>query len=133
MKIKAVIEKGKDGFYSVRSENKIGRSYLGGFGESVGEAKEDFMDSLSEAVEEAKRDGLNCNIDGIRITYSYDIPSFFNYFDFINVSKFSSLVGVNESKMRQYKSGLAYPGEKTTKKILSAIHRIGFELTNSTL
>ena len=56
-----------------------------------------------------------------------------NYFDFINVSRFSLLVGVNESKMRQYKSGLAYPGEKTTKKIISAIHKIGFELSNATI
>ena len=133
MDIKAVIEKGKDGLYSVRSEAKIGKSYLGGFGESVGEAKEDFMESLFEAIEEAKQDGADVSIEDMRVTYSYDIPSFFNYFDFINVSKFSSLVGVNESKMRQYKSGLAYPGEKTTKKILSAIHRIGLELSNSTL
>lgn len=134
MEVKGIIEKGKDGLFSVRSEAKIGRSYLGGFGESVEEAKEDFVDSLKDALEEAKNEGNECKeFEDIVVSYSYDLPSFFNYFDFINVSKFSALVGVNESKMRQYKSGLAYPGEKTTRKILSAVHRIGSELTNSTL
>lgn len=127
MKVKAVIEKGKDGLYAVRSETRIGRSYMGGFGESVEEAKEDFLESIKDALEESKEN------KEINIIYSYDIPSFFNYFDFINISKFAALVGINESKMRQYKSGLAHPGEKTTHKILSTIHKIGHELSNSTI
>lgn len=134
MDIKAIIEKGKDGFYSVRSEAQIGRSFMGGFGESVEEAKEDFLESLKEAIQEARDEGFACeSLEDYKVFYSYDLPSFFNYFDFINVSRFSLLVGVNESKMRQYKSGLAYPGEKTTKKIISAIHKIGFELSNATI
>ena len=39
MQIVAIIEKGKDGFYSIRSEQKVGRYYFGGYGESVKEAK----------------------------------------------------------------------------------------------
>lgn len=128
MQIKAIIEKGKDGLYSVRSEAKIGYSYMGGFGESVEEAKEDFLESVKEAFEES-----GIEEEDVKVAYSYDMPSFFNYFDFINVSKFSSMIGVNESKMRQYKSGLAHPGEKTAKKIILAIHKIGNELINSTI
>ena len=130
IEVKAIIEKGKDGQYSVRSDAKIGRSYFGGFGESVEVAKDDFLESIKEAIAETQE---NVRFEDIKVTYSYDMPSFFNYFDFINVSKFSALVGINESKMRQYKSGLAYPGEKTTKKILTAIHRIGLELSSSTI
>ena len=51
-----------------------------------------------------------------------------NYFDFINVSKFAEYVGINESKMRAYKSGVSYPGEKTTSKIFKAVKEIGKEL-----
>lgn len=58
----------------------------------------------------------------------YDLPSFFNYFDFINVSKFAEFAGINESKMRAYKSGVSYPGEKTTSKIFKAVKEIGKEL-----
>ena len=35
MKVTAIIEKGSDGMFSVRSEQKIGNHYFGGFGESV--------------------------------------------------------------------------------------------------
>jgi len=134
MDIRAIIEKGKDGFFSVRSDVQIGHSFMGGFGESVEEAKEDFLESLKEAIQEAKDEGFECErVEDYKVSYSYDLPSFFNYFDFINVSRFSLLVGVNESKMRQYKSGLAYPGEKTTKKIMSAIQKIASELSSATI
>lgn len=59
----------------------------------------------------------------------YDLPSFFNYFDFINVSKFAEYVGINESKMRAYKSGVSYPGEKTTSKIFKAVKQLGKEFS----
>lgn len=64
---------------------------------------------------------------------TYDMPSFFEDFDFINASRFAQFAGINESKMRQYKSGVALPGEKTTRKILDAIHRIGSELSSVSL
>ena len=41
MEIVAIIEKGSDGFFSIRSEQKIGRYFFGGYGDSVKEAKED--------------------------------------------------------------------------------------------
>lgn len=63
----------------------------------------------------------------------YDLQSFFNYFDWINVSQFAKKAGINESKMRQYKNGLAFAGESTTKKILDTIKNIGAELQSATL
>lgn len=128
MKIQAIIEKGSDGLYSVRSESKVGNSYFGGFGESVKVAKADFMESMIEAYEEAGQ-----NFEGVSVVYSYDVPSFFNAFDYINASKFAAFAGINESKMRQYKAGVAYPNEKTMAKILSAAHRIGEELLSLSL
>ncbi len=38
-------------------------------------------------------------------------------------------IGINESKMRAYKSGVSYPGEKTTKKIFKAVQKIGHGLS----
>lgn len=132
--VKALIEKGKDGLYAITSDAKFGNSYLGGYGESVEDAKEDFVESIKEALEEAKQEGLqHPGIEELRVVYTYDLPSFFNYFDFINLSKFASLTKINESKMRQYKSGIAHPGEKTTRKILSTIKHIGTELSNANL
>ena len=71
--------------------------------------------------------------EAIDVTFKYDLQSFFNYFDWINVSQFAKKAGINESKMRQYKNGLAFAGESTTKKILDTIKNIGAELQSATL
>lgn len=134
MKIKAIVEKGSDGRYSVYSNQHIGNSYFGGFGETVGKAKADFRLSIQEAISEQMAEGKETpDFDSISLEYRYDLPSFFNYFDFINVSKFAEYAGINESKMRAYKSGITYPGEKTTAKIFEAIRNIGADLCASTL
>ena len=131
MKITGIIEKASDGTYSVRSEQHFGNSYFGGFGATAAEAKEDFIESVKEAEDEAAADGMVA--EDYSVTFRYDLPSFFNDFDFINASKFAQYAGINESKMRQYKSGAAYPGERTAGKILAAIHRIGAELSSVSL
>ena len=71
---------------------------------------------------------LHLSVATVDVVFKYDIPSFFNYFDFLNVSKFAEFAGVNESKMRAYKCGAAYPGEKTTRKIMKALDRIAGDL-----
>lgn len=134
MLIKAIIERGADGLYSVYSDDHFGKSYFGGFGDSVATAKEDFKLSIQEAIQEQVSAG-NEPIDpnSVEVEYRYDIPSFFNCFDFINVSKFAEYAGINESKMRAYKSGVAFPGEKTMTKISKAIKSIGAELCSAGL
>ena len=132
MRIIAIIEKGSDGLFSVRSEQKIGNHYFGGFGESVEIAKADFIDSIQEVMEESRAEGIDVPGE-VQVTYQLDIPSFFNYFDYLNVSKFAELAHVNESKMRQYKCGAAYPGEKVTKRIASAIRKIANDFGEATL
>lgn len=131
-RISAIIEKGADGMYSVRSTHHFGRNYFGGFGETVAIAKNDFLASVEESRKSALEDGDGVPVD-YQVVFQYDLPSFFEDFDFINASRFAQYVGVNESKMRQYKSGVAFPGERTTRKILDAIHRIGSELSSVSL
>ena len=129
MHITAIIEKGPDGLYSVYSNEGIGKMRLGGYGESVEEAKDDFHTCIREAFE------LNPDVpvEDADVEYHYDIQSFFNYFDYINGGALARYIGINESQLRQYKNGLAYPNEKTTRKILDAIHTIGRELLSASL
>ncbi len=128
MKIKAIVEKGSDGLYSIYSEDHFGTSFFGGFGDSVSKAKEDFLTSIDEAYQEQEAATLP-ERDKLIIEYRYDIPSFFNFFDYINVSKFAEYAGINESKMRAYKSGSAFPGEKTSAKIFNAVRAIALDLS----
>lgn len=135
MKVMAIVEKGSDGTYSIYSEQEISNHSFGGYGESVEEAKEDFMLSINEAKEMIKENTgtIPDEFANLQVTFKFDIASFFNYFDWINVSKFAQYAGINESKMRQYKSGVAFAGERTTNKILSAIKKMGSELSTASL
>ena len=135
MKVLAIVEKGKDGLYSIYTESEIADHGFGGFGDSVEIAKADFLSSIDEAKEMilAERGVIPVEFDDLKVEFKYDIVSFFNYFDCINVSKFATYAGINESKMRQYKSGVAFAGEKTTRKILQAIKKLGAELSAASL
>lgn len=134
VRIKAIVERGTDGLYSVYSEDHFGNSYFGGYGDSVAKAKEDFLESIKESINEQNEEGKEApSFENVQVQYHYDLPSFFNFFDFINVSKFAEYAGINESKMRAYKSGVSYPGEKTTAKIYEAVKTIGKELSSTSL
>lgn len=132
MHIIGIIEKGPDGYYSVQSEQKVGRYYFGGYGENVRSAKNDFLESVRESLAGATQEGAEIPSD-FDISFRYDLPSFFNCFDYLNVSKFAEYAGINESRMRAYKSGLAFPGEKTTRKIMKAIESIAKDFSSALL
>ena len=82
MKIDAIIEKGPDGMYSIRSEQHFGNNYFGGYGETVNQAKTDFSDSVDEAMADARAEGIEVP-DIVSVSFKYDLPSFFNDFDFL--------------------------------------------------
>jgi len=135
MKITAIIEKGKDNRFSVYSDAMIGDFGLCGYGDNVDDAKADFEAVIKEAQDDYVREHgeLPKKYEQISVTYKYDLMAFFNYFDWINITKFAQEAGINESKMRQYKSGSAFAGERTTSKIQAAVKRLGAELSAAML
>ena len=46
----------------------------------------------------------------------------------INVSSFARSIGMNESLLRKYKSGITKPSPKQLKRIESAIHELGHKM-----
>ena len=64
----------------------------------------------------------------IQFVYKYDIASMFNYYDWINVSKFAQKAGINSSLMRQYRMGKTYISKNQISKIENALHTLGHEL-----
>ena len=131
MKITAIVERGSDGVYSIYTDAEVEGHGFGGFGGTVAEAKADFLESVEEAREmAAAEDGrLPEGWETVEVEYRYDLESFFNYFDWINVTQFARHAGINESKMRQYKSGSAFAGERTMEKIMTPIRKMGAELS----
>lgn len=135
MKVKALIEKTDNGYYSITSDEQIGNYCLGGYGNSLAEAKTDFMSVVKEAQDAyvSARGDLPDKYKDVSVSYQYDLQSFFDYFDWINITKFAQVAGVNESKLRLYKVGKAFAGERTRAKLQEAVKRIGAELASVTI
>lgn len=129
MKTTALIERAKDGRFCIFTPDI--ESVIVGDGESVADAKADFKESLAAALAYYKETGeeLPEELRDIEFEYKYDIASMFNYFDFINVSKFAKWAGINASLMRQYKSCGTYISEAQAHKIENALHEIGRQLS----
>ena len=128
MKTIALIEKGRDSMYTIFTP-KI-NSCIIGTGNTVEEAKADFENSVKE-VKEVYADNneeLPKELQNISFEYKYDIASFFNYFDWINVSKFAKRTGVNGSLMRRYRSG-EYISQKQVSKIEKTLNELGREIS----
>lgn len=130
MKTTALIEKGKDGTYSIFTPDI--NSTIIGEGNTVAEAKADFENSVKEIIrfyKEGKKK-LPTELKNVEFEYKFDVASLFNYYDWINTTKFAKTAGINSSLMRQYKAGIAYISEVQTHKIEATLHQLGRELTS---
>jgi len=127
MKTIALIEKGKDGTYSIFTPDL--QHTIIGEGNTVAESKEDFTNSVEEILASYTEieKPLPAELQGIEFEFKYDIASLFNYYKFINVSKFAKEAGINASLMRQYKSGNQYISENQVLKIEATLHKIAHE------
>ncbi len=129
MKTIALIEKGKDGTFGIFTPEL--QHTIIGEGNTVAESKKDFWNSVKEVLASYTETGkpLPAELEGIEFEYKYDLASLFNYYDFINVSKFAHVAGINASLMRQYKSGNQYISENQIIKIEMALHKIANEFS----
>ncbi len=128
MKTTALIEKGKDGTFGVFTPDL--RHTIIGEGKTVSDAKSDFENSLKEILASYSEVGkqIPTELQGVEFEYKYDIASLFNYYSFINISKFAQMAGINASLMRQYKSGNQYISENQISKIEEALHKMANEI-----
>ena len=124
----ALIEKGKDGTFGIFTPDI--NSTIIGEGDSVEEAKADFENSVREIIQFYKEDGMELpdELKDIQFVYKYDIASVFDYYNWINVSKFARKAGINPSLMRQYRMGQTYISENQIDRIETTLHSLGSEL-----
>jgi predicted RNase H-like HicB family nuclease len=128
MKTIALIERGKDGTFGVFTPD-IEHTIIGD-GETVEEAKADFENSVREVLAYYEEKGISLpeELKDIEFEYKYDIASVFDYYNWINVSKFARKAGINASLMRQYRIGKTYISESQIGKIENTLHQLGKEL-----
>lgn len=126
MRANIVFEMAKDGGCSCYMVEDVPDFGLFGFGDSPAEAKADMLHAYEEIRDILVSEGkAPVELDFV---YHYDMKSFFEYFDFLNVSKIAERAGINPSLMRKYTSGVANAREKQYQKLQKAIRDIAQEL-----
>ena len=128
MKTIALIEKGQDGTFGIFTPDL--QHTIIGQGITVTDAKSDFENSIKEMIASytEQKSEIPNELQKIQFEYKYDLASLFDQYDFINVSKFAHMAGINASLMRQYKSGNQYISENQLSKIEETIHKIAREM-----
>lgn len=116
----------KDGGCSCYMLEELPDFGLLGFGNTPQEAKADMLKAYEEINDLLVKEGKTPI--KLEFVYHYDMKSFFEYFDFLNVSKIAERAGINPSLMRKYTSGVANAGEGQYLKLKKAINSIAKEL-----
>lgn len=128
--IKAVIESGENGFYSIYLPSVPG---LYGTGETETEAKNELLEAIDMAREHAKETNEweeYASLKGeIEIDYVYDLSGFFKTYNFFDVSALANALGLNPSLLRRYKSGISKASDIQKKKIEIGIHNLAERLS----
>ena len=128
--MKVTIEKDGDSSYIAYNTDDC-KYVLLGRGNSVKDAKSDFMDSVAEIKASETEQGIEessyLNSD---IEFSFDLSSLFEYYSMINVSALARYIGINPALMRAYKKGDTYVSDKQLKKIEDGIRHLGNDLAS---
>lgn len=128
-RFKVSIEKQEDGTYIAYNANGDNYTLLG-TGDSVKEAKADFLNSMQAFKEmEEEEKGTAAPILTTEPDFKFDISSLFEYYSMLNVSAFARFLGINETLMRQYKKGNTYISDTQLQKIENGIHQLGAEFS----
>lgn len=126
MKANIIFEMAKDGGCSCFMQEDVPDFGLTGYGTTPQEAKADMLQAYEEIKAILQEEGKT-PVE-LEFVYHYDMKSFFEYFDFLNVSKVAQRAGINPSLMRKYTSGVANAGEGQYLKLQKAIHSMAQEL-----
>ena len=93
-------------------------------GDSLIELKANLIEAMNLAFEEE-----NLTFEQYDLKFEYDLESFFAFYRVINAKALSERIGMNQSLLAQYISGIKKPSPAQTKRILKGVQQIGKELT----
>ena len=130
-KVNAIIERAKDGTFSIYSEadpNELGY-LLTGTGATVEEAKRYFEGGYSDMKRVYAKEGKP--FTEIEVVYKYDMASFLAYYSkVISLAGLSRLTGINQQQLSHYVTGRRNPSPKTVAKVDEAIHLFAQDLAS---
>ena len=129
MKTTAIIETGPGGGFDIYLPD-VEHHLFFGTGETVQEAKDDLLNSYQELLEYFKEEKKPVpeEVRDLEFEYKYDIASFFNEYNWFNISALAKVLGMNKSLLYQYKKGNTYISHEQMKRIEKGVHELGKKL-----
>lgn len=121
-----IVEQTEDGDFSCFVEEDIPYIGLLGYGDSSEKAINDLVLFYEQMKTELHSEGKE--LPDLEFVVHYDMPSFFNRFNFLNQSKIAERAGINPSLMRKYTSGVARAGQKQYAKLYAAVQSLAKEM-----
>ncbi len=127
-KIQIFVEKHKDGTYWGTSQNFEG--IISSFGDTFEELQDNFKTAFTDHIELAKELEESYANDYEKVTFDYemDLTAFFELVPELKISSIAKKANINQSLLRQYKTGNKTASTEQLYKIQTAIHNLGKEL-----
>lgn len=126
-KVSVVIEKTGTG-YSAYAED-IENAAVATTGNTLEELKSNILEVLNLYLEHVGKS----EITEKDLTFTLDLPSFFEFYDVINVKALADDIPMNRSLLVQYIKGIKKPSPAQTNKILKGVQKVGRELASINL
>jgi len=128
--VKAFIEKGNDGSFSVYvdlDDNSLNYG-IHGTGDTVQAAVDDFNNSYTEMktfYAKKKKRFVEAEFE-----FVYDVASFLqHYTQYLSLAGLERLTGIAQGQLSHYVNGHRKPGKKTIEKIERRLHDLGNDLS----
>ena len=127
-KVTAIIETGADHCFSIYTNDDTLPYGVIGTGDTIAEAKEDFLAGYEE-IKEVFQDAGKVFIEA-EFIFRYDIPSFLQEFAFaFTLAGLERITGINQKQLGHYVSGYRKPSAKTVRKMENGIHKFSEQLS----
>ena len=123
--VKAIIERAKDGCYSIYMDCKDYKFGLYGYGNTVEEAINDFYDCYNDI-----KDINICEVPELKFEFNYDTASFLQYFGKkLSLTGLQTITGINRKQLNHYVTGHSKPSARTVKRIQDGLNKFQKELS----
>lgn len=131
--IEAIVERSKDGGYSVYCVSEM----FSGMGDTPEFAKQNMVDSIMFFAETSKANGYKYPewIDGDYVVdYKFDIESLLTYYTgIITPAALGRITGINPKQLWSYAHGKSKPRKPQLEKIQNGLRQLASELSNVSL
>ncbi|HCN84009.1 MAG TPA: XRE family transcriptional regulator [Sphingobacteriaceae bacterium] len=120
-KFKFIVEKTATGFSAYAKDDNIA---VGTTGSTITELKSNIVEAMNLYREELNKKPVTED----KITITFDLQQFFEYYKVINASAFSNRIRLNPQLLNQYVKGSKEPSAKQLEKINTGLKELGKEL-----